>query len=157
MNDIQLQAVARTPSSALGTSREELRGEDLERIFSVFQRRGVRYLFYTGGNGSMGAAARIATHAKALGHEFHVIGIPKTIDNDLDGTDHTPGYATGRAIFRMRGARYRSRQPVLGGPGGIYRSAGAQRGLASRSHGARKTGARRCSALNLFSRGAAAR
>jgi 6-phosphofructokinase 1 len=99
IDETKLQAIARTPSSALGTSREELRDDDLDRIFSVFRRRGVRYLFYTGGNGSMNTAARIAKHAKGLGDELQVIGIPKTIDNDLTGTDHTPGYATAARFF----------------------------------------------------------
>ena len=94
-----LDAVARAPSSALGTSRDEVREEDLERVFSVFGKLAVRYLFYTGGNGSMGAASRIARYAKNRGYELHVVGIPKTIDNDLAGTDHTPGYATAARFF----------------------------------------------------------
>ena len=94
-----LDAVARAPSSALGTSRDEVREEDLDRVCSVLGKRAVRYLFYTGGNGSMGAASRIDRHAKDRGYELHVIGIPKTIDNDLAGTDHTPGYATAARFF----------------------------------------------------------
>lgn len=94
-----LDAVARAPSSALGTSRDEVREEDLDRVFSVFEKRAVRYLFYTGGNGSMGAASRLERHAKGRGYELHVVGIPKTIDNDLAGTDHTPGYATAARFF----------------------------------------------------------
>ena len=80
-----LNAVARAPSSALGTSRDELDEEHLERVFSVLEKRAVRYLLYTGGNGSMGAASRIARHAKSRSYELHVVGIPKTIDNDLSG------------------------------------------------------------------------
>jgi 6-phosphofructokinase 1 len=95
----KLDAVARAPSSALGTSRDEVREEDLERICSTLGKRAVRYLFYTGGNGSMGAASRIHGHVKERGYELHVIGIPKTIDNDLAGTDHTPGYATAARFF----------------------------------------------------------
>ena len=94
-----LDAVTRTPSSALGTSREEVREDDLERVFSVCEKRDVRYLLYTGGNGSMGAASRIDRHAKDRGYELHVVGIPKTIDNDLAGTDHTLGYATAARFF----------------------------------------------------------
>jgi 6-phosphofructokinase 1 len=94
-----LDAVARGPSSALGTSREEVREQDLDRIFSVLEKRAVRYLFYTGGNGSMGAASRIHRHGKDRGYGLHVIGIPKTIDNDLAGTDHAPGYATAARFF----------------------------------------------------------
>jgi ATP-dependent phosphofructokinase / diphosphate-dependent phosphofructokinase len=94
-----LAAIARAPSSALGTSRDEVREEDLDRAFAVLRKRAVHYLFYTGGNGSMGAAFRIERHAKDRGYVLQVVGIPKTIDNDLTGTDHTPGYATAARFF----------------------------------------------------------
>ena len=94
-----LDAVTRAPSSALGTSRDALDEEHLERVFSVLGKRAIRYLLYAGGNGSMAAASLIARHANSLGYELHVVGIPKTIDNDLAGTDHTPGYATAARFF----------------------------------------------------------
>jgi len=94
-----LDAISRAPSSALGTSRDEVREEDLERVFAVFAKRAVRYLLYTGGNGSMGVASRIDRHSKNRDYELRVVGIPKTIDNDLTGTDHTPGYATAARFF----------------------------------------------------------
>jgi 6-phosphofructokinase 1 len=131
-----LDAVARAPSSALGTSRQEVREQDLDWIVSVLEKRAVRYLFYTGGNGSMGAASRIHGHGKDRGHELHVIGIPKTIDNDLAGTDHAPGYATAARFFacavRDIGADNRS----LPGQVEFCRGAGAQCGMAGGSHGA---------------------
>ena len=89
----RLTAVALSPSSALGTSRRYVDEETLAGILPVLRARGVEYLFYTGGNGSMGAAARIAESG------VQVIGIPKTIDNDLARTDHTPGYATAARFF----------------------------------------------------------
>jgi len=94
-----LDMVAHAPSSALGTSRDEVREEDLKRVFSVLGKYAVRCLFWTGGNGSMAAASRIERHAKYQGYELHVVGIPKTIDNDLTGADHTPGYATAARFF----------------------------------------------------------
>ena len=94
-----LDAVARAPSTALGTSRDEVQEEDLERVFSVLGKRAVQYLFYTGGNGSMGVASRIERYAQYRGHELRVVGIPKTIDNDLMGADHTPGYPTAARFF----------------------------------------------------------
>ncbi len=90
----RLAAIALSPSSALGTSRRYVDEETLAAILPVLRSRGVEYLFYTGGNGSMGAAARIA-----VGSGVQVIGIPKTIDNDLTHTDHTPGYATAARFF----------------------------------------------------------
>ncbi|MDR3701056.1 MAG: diphosphate--fructose-6-phosphate 1-phosphotransferase [Candidatus Sulfopaludibacter sp.] len=90
-----LAAVARTPASALGTSRLELGESGIEKLLRVCRARDIRYLFLTGGNGSMGTAAQLA----AAGNSLQVIGIPKTIDNDLLETDHTPGYATTARFF----------------------------------------------------------
>jgi 6-phosphofructokinase len=94
-----LRAVASEPSSALGTSRREVTAAELERLVAILRARQVAYLFYTGGNGSMGTAAQIANLAAAAGSDLQVIGIPKTIDNDLMETDHTPGYPTTARFF----------------------------------------------------------
>ena len=93
------EALARAPGSALGSSRRNLEPEDYQRIQDVLERRGVRYLFYTGGNGSMETALQLDRLARQSGREVRVIGIPKTIDNDLGGTDHTPGYASCARFF----------------------------------------------------------
>jgi 6-phosphofructokinase 1 len=90
----RLATIALSPSSALGTSRRYVDEETLAAILKVLRSRGIEYLFPTGGNGSMGAAARIAECSG-----IQVIGIPKTIDNDLTHTDHTPGYATAARFF----------------------------------------------------------
>jgi 6-phosphofructokinase 1 len=91
-----LQAVGASPASALGTSRLELTDEHIDRIVGVCRRRDIGYLFVTGGNGSLASAACIAA---ASGGSLRTIGIPKTIDNDLLETDHTPGYATAARFF----------------------------------------------------------
>jgi 6-phosphofructokinase 1 len=91
-----LEAVGRAPSSALGTSRREVTPVELERLVGILKARGVRWLFYTGGNGSMGTLAQIGAMA---GRDLQAIGIPKTIDNDLMETHHTPGYATTARFF----------------------------------------------------------
>lgn len=91
----RLAGIALTPSSALGTSRRYVDQETVAAMLPVLRSRDVDYLFYTGGNGSMGAAVRLAEQSTGLG----VIGIPKTIDNDLTHTDHTPGYATAARFF----------------------------------------------------------
>ena len=87
-----LRSIGSSPSSALGTSRLEASHADLSRILDVFAAHDIRWFFYTGGNGSMGTAQEIHTLAIARGYELQVVGIPKTIDNDLLETDHTPGF-----------------------------------------------------------------
>jgi ATP-dependent phosphofructokinase / diphosphate-dependent phosphofructokinase len=94
-----IMAVARAPSSALGSSRREVHTEELDRVLAVFRAHDVRYFFYNGGNGSMGTAHQIASLAKDRNYEIQVIGIPKTIDNDIVETDHTPGYASTARFF----------------------------------------------------------
>lgn len=95
----QLRAIGRAPSSALGTSRREVTPAELERLVGILRAQDIRLFFYTGGNGSMGTAAQIASSAAATGYELQVVGIPKTIDNDLEETDHTPGYGTTARFF----------------------------------------------------------
>jgi len=91
----RLAAIEREPSSALGTSRRYLDEATVDTILRALQSRGVGFLFCIGGNGSMGAAARLAEAGAGL----RVIGIPKTVDNDLNATDHTPGYPTAARFF----------------------------------------------------------
>lgn len=88
-----IEAVSHTPSSALGSSRREITDADLDRVLDIFEAHAVRYFFYTGGNGSMGTAQQIQTASRSRGYDLQVIGIPKTIDNDLLETDHSPGYS----------------------------------------------------------------
>jgi len=94
----RLMRVAQAPSSALGTSRREI-GAEGDRLLEILRALDIHCLFYTGGNGSMGAASQIAALARAADFELQVIGIPKTIDNDLAETDHTPGYASAARFF----------------------------------------------------------
>lgn len=94
-----LRQVEHAPGSVLGSSRRNITPDDFDRMLAMFRRREVRYLLYTGGNGSMGTARDLDAHARAAGYEMHVIGVPKTIDNDLGGTDHTPGYASCARFF----------------------------------------------------------
>lgn len=91
-----IQAIANQPASALGTSRLDLGEAGVAQLLHICRGRDIRCLFLTGGNGSMGTAAQIA---EAAGDALQVIGIPKTIDNDLLETDHTPGYATTARFF----------------------------------------------------------
>lgn len=100
-SDETLLAAALAPSSALGTSRREVAERDLDRVLAVFRAHDIRYFLYNGGNGTMGTAYQIQTLARRRGQELHVVGIPKTIDNDLLATDHTPGYASAARFFAL--------------------------------------------------------
>lgn len=94
-----VNAIGHAPSSALGTSRRELSEQDLERIVSILRTREIHYLFCTGGNGSMETARQLDELTRQNGYDLQVIGIPKTIDNDLMETHHTPGYGSTARFF----------------------------------------------------------
>lgn len=96
-----VHAISQSPGSALGSSRHKLSDEDHDRILEVFRRNDIRCFFYTGGNGSMETALQVSSRAKTAGYDLQVIGIPKTIDNDLCITDHTPGYASTAHFFAI--------------------------------------------------------
>lgn len=90
-----IRGLSYTPSSALGTCRFKLKKEsDYQRILQVFQAHNIRYFFYIGGNDSQDSTAKISEYARNAGWEMRCIGIPKTVDNDLVVTDHTPGYGS---------------------------------------------------------------
>ncbi|MBI9102170.1 MAG: diphosphate--fructose-6-phosphate 1-phosphotransferase [Spirochaetales bacterium] len=87
-----LQGLRRTPSSALGSSRHKLIDEDFPVILSVLRKYNIRYFFLIGGNDTMDTIHRIEKYCRENSWELRGIGIPKTVDNDLYGTDHTPGF-----------------------------------------------------------------
>ena len=89
-----LEMVAATPSSALGSTRDKPDAEYCARMVSVFQKHGVRYFFYIGGNDSAETCRIVAAYADSVGYDLRVIHIPKTIDNDLVVTDHCPGFGS---------------------------------------------------------------
>ncbi len=81
-----------TPSSALGSCRYKLQEPDLPKIVDLLAKFGIRYVFLIGGNDTMDTIHRLEACAKEHNYELIGIGIPKTVDNDLFGTDHTPGF-----------------------------------------------------------------
>lgn len=83
-----------TPSAALGSSRYKLKEDDLEKILDIFEDYDIRYFLINGGNDSMDTASRILRFAKEMKFDLRVMGIPKTVDNDLLYTDHCPGYGS---------------------------------------------------------------
>ena len=87
-------AIGRTPSAALGTSRLKPKDADLQRVFEVFQAHNIRYFFYIGGNDSQLTCHKISEIAKQSDWDMRIIGVPKTIDNDLEITDNCPGFGS---------------------------------------------------------------
>lgn len=95
----ELELLKYTPSSALGSCRYKMADPDMDdtdykRILETFKKYDVRYFFYNGGNDSMDTCNKISKYMQKAGYECRVMGVPKTIDNDLYGTDHCPGYAS---------------------------------------------------------------
>jgi len=89
-----IENLRRTPSSALGSCRKKLDDKDLEHILDVFKAHDIRYFLYNGGNDSMDTANKIHKMATDSGYDMRVMGIPKTVDNDLVETDHCPGFGS---------------------------------------------------------------
>ena len=87
-----LEQVARTPASALGSTRDKPDLAYCQRILAVLQAHDIGYFFYIGGNDSSDTVRIVADEARKAGHTLRCVHIPKTIDNDLVGNDHTPGY-----------------------------------------------------------------
>ncbi len=95
----ELHLLLHTPSSALGSCRYKLKDSevddtDYKRILEIFKKYDVRYFFYNGGNDSMDTCNKVSKYMQKAGYECRIMGVPKTIDNDLFGTDHCPGYAS---------------------------------------------------------------
>lgn len=87
-----------TPAAALGSCRCKLEkpapGGVYDRLFSILARYNIRYFFYIGGNDSMDTVEKLSAYAGEIGYELRVVGVPKTIDNDLPVTDHAPGFGS---------------------------------------------------------------
>lgn len=97
--DYELKLLLNTPSSELGSCRYKIADPnvddtDYKRILEIFKKYNVRYFFYNGGNDSMDTCNKISQYMEKVGYECRVMGVPKTIDNDLFGTDHCPGYGS---------------------------------------------------------------
>ena len=95
----ELKLLLNTPSSELGSCRYKIADPekddtDYKRILEIFKKYNVRYFFYNGGNDSMDTCNKISKYMQKVGYECRIMGIPKTIDNDLNGTDHCPGFAS---------------------------------------------------------------
>ncbi len=101
MTQEDLALLENTPAAALGSCRKKLppdfegaNRKIFEDIVEIFKEYDIRYFFYIGGNDSMDTVLKLSRFTKEIGYEMRVMGVPKTIDNDLMGTDHTPGYGS---------------------------------------------------------------
>ena len=95
----KLSLLEGTPAAALGSCRKKLPDPDKDRGFfdgliEIFRKYDVRYFFYIGGNDSMDTVLKLSKYLRTSDYEMRCVGIPKTIDNDLAGTDHTPGFGS---------------------------------------------------------------
>ncbi len=95
----EIHLLKTTPSSALGSCRVKLpnyKDDDskYKRILEIFKKYDVRYFFYNGGNDSMDTCMKVSAYMQSVGYDCRIMGIPKTIDNDLALTDHCPGFAS---------------------------------------------------------------
>lgn len=95
----QVELLKHTPGSAFGSVRHKLKDfreddTDYVRLLYIFKKYNIRYFLYNGGNDSMDTCAKIADYMSQIDYDVRIIGVPKTIDNDLPFTDHTPGYGS---------------------------------------------------------------
>ena len=98
-DDLDIELLKRTPSSYLGSCRYKLPDPDVDstpfiKLFTLFDKYDICALFYIGGNDSMDTIAKLSRYGAQVGSSVRFIGVPKTIDNDLCLTDHTPGYGS---------------------------------------------------------------
>ena len=94
-----LRLLSQTPSAALGSCRRKMKSpeqdpETYAKILEILKKYNIRYFFYIGGNDSMDTVLRLSEFAASCGYDMRVVGVPKTVDNDLMATDHTPGFGS---------------------------------------------------------------
>lgn len=98
-NTDDLSTLEATPAAALGSCRRKLKSHEEDaptyaKILEILKKYDIRYFFYIGGNDSMDTVLKLSRYAAAHDYELRVVGVPKTIDNDLVATDHTPGFGS---------------------------------------------------------------
>lgn len=94
VSDLELSLLKTTPGSAIGTSRDAMEAEDYAKVAQILKKRDIHFALFNGGNGTMDTCGKVYRACKDAGLDILVAGIPKTIDNDIAVTDHTPGFAS---------------------------------------------------------------
>jgi 6-phosphofructokinase 1 len=126
-DDDVIRAMRYTPSSALGTCRIKVKEADVARCMEVFKAHNIRYFFYNGGNDSQLTCHQISELAKKSDWEMRVIGIPKTIDNDLVVTDNCPGFPSA-ARYAAAAVQFAARDAMAFGQAEIVEVMGRHAG-----------------------------
>lgn len=90
----RLDLLLTTPGSAIGTSRDPLEKEEYGRMAGILRKHGIEYVLCNGGNGTMDMCGKLDAACRDQGYDVRIMGIPKTMDNDLAVTDHSPGYGS---------------------------------------------------------------
>ena len=98
-NDLEIELLKRTPSSYLGSCRFKLPDYNIDeepyiKAFNLLKKLDIKHFFYIGGNDSMDTLSKMGAYGRKIGSDIRFVGVPKTIDNDLEGTDHTPGFGS---------------------------------------------------------------
>ncbi|MDO5113265.1 MAG: 6-phosphofructokinase [Planctomycetia bacterium] len=96
-----IESLKTTPSSALGSCRHKMQEEDFPKVLELFRKYNIRYYFLIGGNDTMDTIHRIEAYCQKEGYDLIGVGIPKTVDNDLFATDHTPGFGSAARYVAM--------------------------------------------------------
>ena len=96
-----IERLKTTPSSALGSCRHKLKDDELPNVLAQLKKYNVRYYFLIGGNDTMDTIHRVEKYCREQGYELRGVGVPKTVDNDLFATDHTPGFASAGRFVAM--------------------------------------------------------
>ena len=98
-NESDISTLELTPAAALGSCRKKMKSpsddpETYKKLLEIFKKYDIRYFFYIGGNDSMDTVLKLSRYAAEQDYEMRVVGVPKTVDNDLMVTDHTPGFGS---------------------------------------------------------------
>ena len=113
----ELELIKTTPGSFLGSCRyklpEDLKDDVYPLLFKKFEEYSIGYFFYIGGNDSMDTVSKLSRYAAISGSEICFIGIPKTIDNDLVLTDHTPGFGSAAKYVAPLSVKLPSMPPFM--------------------------------------------
>ena len=154
--------IARTPGAALGSSRRKLQTEDVTPVLAALSKHNIGYWFIIGGNDSAYTGHTMAIESQAAGYPLKVVNVPKTIDNDLVLTDHSPGYGSAARFVALAtmGAGQDARGMGQASPVTIIEVMGRDSGWLAgwlprrASPGGQKASAVRCATSDLRARGA---
>ena len=101
MSQAEWKRIAATPAAALGSTRHKLQSNEIDAVLDALTRHNVRFLFIIGGNDSAETGLAVSQAAQHAGYELRVVNVPKTIDNDLVLTDHSPGYGSAARFIAL--------------------------------------------------------